>query len=80
MSDVKNFAYLRRYLEGQANSTIAGLSLTATNYQSAIDLLKKRAIQRTYANDLTHLPAALDKETHKDCGNYIPAAQLTSAL
>ena len=45
-----------------------------------IDLLKKRAIQRTYVNDLTHLPAALEKETHRDCGNYITAAQLTTAL
>jgi len=38
LSDVDKFAYL----EGQAKSTIAGLSLTATNYQSAIDLLKKQ--------------------------------------
>ena len=49
-------------LEGQAKSTIAGLSLTATNYQCAIDLLKKRfekksAIQRTHVNDLIHLLA-----------------------
>ena len=53
LSDVDKFAYLRRYLEGQAKPTIAGLSSTATNYQCAIDLLKKRfdkesAIQRRH--------------------------------
>ena len=50
---------------------------TAVRY---VGLLKKRAIQRPYANDLTHLPAALEKETRRDCGNYITAAQLTTAL
>ena len=71
LSDVDKFAYLRGYLEGQAKSTIAGLSLTATNYQCAIDLLKKRfekesAIQRTHVNDLIHLPAVFrERDTQR---------------
>ncbi len=44
------FAYLRGYLEGPAKSTIAGLSLTSTNYQCAIDLLKKRFDKKTLSN------------------------------
>ena len=71
LSDVDKFAYLRGYLEGQAKSTIAGLSLTATNYQCAIDLLKKRSekkstIQRTHVNDLIQLPAVFkERDTQR---------------
>ena len=71
LSDVDKFAYLRGYLEGQAKSTIAGLSLTATNYQYAVDLLKKRfekksAIQRTHVNDLIQLPAVFkERDTQR---------------
>ncbi len=50
LSDVDKFAYLRGYLEGPAKSTIAGLSLTSTNYQCAIDLLKKRFDKKTLSN------------------------------
>ena len=68
---VDKFAYLREYLEGQAKSIIAGLSLTATNYECAIDLLKKRfekksAIQRTHVNDRIQLPAVFkERDTQR---------------
>ncbi|XP_028413911.1 uncharacterized protein LOC114536757 [Dendronephthya gigantea] len=71
LSDVDKFAYLRGYLEGPAKSTIAGLSLTARNYQCAVDLLKKRfekrsAIQRTHMNDLIQLPAVFrERDTQR---------------
>ena len=67
---VDKFAYMRRYLEGQAKSIIVDLSLTATNNECAIDLLKKRfeksAIQRTHANDLIQLPAVVkERDTQR---------------
>ncbi|CAB4012726.1 E3 ubiquitin- ligase DZIP3 [Paramuricea clavata] len=62
LSDVDKFAYLHRYLEGPAKSTIAGLSLTGANYKCAVELLKKRfkkksAVQRAHVNELIQLPA-----------------------
>lgn len=85
LSDADTFAYLRGYLEGQTKTTIAGLSLTTTNYQCAIHLVKKRfekksAIQRTRVNDRIHLPALFLKEINKHCGNYMTTAKLTTAL
>ncbi len=71
LSDVDKFAYLRGYLEGPAKSTIAGLSLTSTNYRCAIDLLKKRfdkknAIQRTHVNKLIQLsPVFRERDTQR---------------
>ncbi len=58
-------------MEGPAKSTIAGLSLTSTNYQCAIDLLKKRfdkknAIQRTHVNELIQLsPVFRERDTQR---------------
>ncbi|XP_028418713.1 uncharacterized protein LOC114544218 [Dendronephthya gigantea] len=62
LSDVDKFAYLRGYLEGPAKSTIAGLALTGTNYNCAVELLKKRfekksIVQRAHVNELIQLPA-----------------------
>ena len=40
LSNVKKFNYLRTFLEGEAQHTISGLSLTNDNYNEALNLLK----------------------------------------
>ena len=46
MSTIDKFNYLKNLLESNAYSTIAGLSLTAANYSTALDLLHKRYGQK----------------------------------
>ena len=42
LTDVDKFNYLRSFLEGTALEAIAGLTLSAANYQEAVELLQKR--------------------------------------
>ena len=42
LSDVDKFAYLRGHLEEPARSTVAGFTLTSSNYNDAIELLKRK--------------------------------------
>ena len=42
LSKIQNFNYLRAQLHGDSSRTIAGLSLTETNYDNAIELLTKK--------------------------------------
>ena len=54
---VDKFSYLRGLLLEPARSAIAGFALTSVNYESAVELLKKRygkktAIQRALVNEL----------------------------
>ncbi|EDO27041.1 predicted protein, partial [Nematostella vectensis] len=42
LATVDKFNYLRSLLVGPARGAVAGFALTAANYQSAIDLLKRR--------------------------------------
>ena len=60
LAEVDKFSYLQGLLIEQAQSAIAGFSLTSANYKAAIQLLKKhyskqKVIQRTYINDLLNL-------------------------
>ena len=57
LSKVDKFSYLRSLLLEPARSAIGGFALTSANYESAIELLKKRygktiAIQRSLVNEL----------------------------
>ena len=56
LSDVDKFNYLRGLQEESAKSCISGFSLTAANYNSAVDILKKRygksAVQRAHMQQL----------------------------
>ena len=57
LSDIGKFTYLRSVLKGEAAATIAGFSLTATNYQNAVQLLtqsfgKDTVIINSYMNRL----------------------------
>jgi len=69
LSNVDKFSYLRGLLLEPARSTIAGFALTSANYQSAVDLLKRRygkktAIQRTLVNELLNArPVYSDRDT-----------------
>ena len=69
LSNVDKFSYLRGLLLEPARSTIAGFALTLANYESAVDLLKRRyvkktAIQRTLVNELLNArPVYSDKDT-----------------
>ena len=69
VSNVDKFSYLRGLLLEPARSTIAGFALTSANYQSAVDLLKRRygkktAIQRTLVNELLNArPVYSDRDT-----------------
>ena len=42
LSDIEKFNYLRTFLQGPALEAIAGLTLTAANYQEAVEVLKQR--------------------------------------
>ena len=42
MPDITKFSYLQSLLKGEAKAAIQGLSLTAANYHTACDVLKKR--------------------------------------
>ena len=60
LAEIDKFSYLQSLLIKQAQSAIAGFSLTSANYKAAIQLLKKhyskqKVIQRTYINDLLNL-------------------------
>lgn len=55
--NVDKFSYLRNLLLEPARSAIGGFTLTSANYQSAVELLKKRygkkiAVQRALVNEL----------------------------
>ena len=69
LSPVDKFAYLRGLLFGAARTSIAGLALTAANYEAALDILKRRfgkksAIERAHVNDLLKVPPVYkDKDT-----------------
>lgn len=57
LGDSDKFSYLRGLLVGPARAAISGFSLTSANYESAVELLKKRygktiAIQRAHVNEL----------------------------
>ena len=42
ITDIDRFNYLKRYLSGQALSSISGLSMSSTNYKEAITILQER--------------------------------------
>ena len=42
LSDINKFNYLKRFVTGEALSSISGLALTSDNYKEAVDILKKR--------------------------------------
>ena len=57
LSDVDKFSYLKGLVDEPAKSAISGFSLTAANYGSAVQLLKRRfgkpsTIQRAHINEL----------------------------
>ena len=61
LSNVEKFLYLKGFLKGKALSTIEGLSLTASNYDEAINLLKERfgdqkLLVATFFDELLKLP------------------------
>ena len=65
LSDIERFSYLRTLLEGPAYSTVAGLALTSTNYEKAVDLLKQRCGQKqviinSHMNHLLNLTPVTD--------------------
>ena len=65
LSDAERFSYLKSLLEGPAYSTVAGLALTSTNYEKAIDILKSRYGQRqviinSHMEHLLNLQAVTD--------------------
>ena len=60
LSDVDKFCYLRGLIEGTAKATIAGFSLTADNYNTAVELLERRfgkkvAIERAHVSQLLNV-------------------------
>ena len=59
LSSVDKFSYLRSLLLGSAKSAVGGFVLTSANYESAIELLKKRygkkvAIQKALISELLY--------------------------
>ena len=67
LSDVDKFNYLRGLLEEPAKSCIAGFSLTAVNYKSAVDILKERygkksPVQRVHMQQLMKIERVKDEK------------------
>ena len=67
LPNVEKFNYLRTFLEGEAQHTISGLSLTNDNYNEALNLLKNcfgsnQVIISTYMNTLVKLPSVNSKD------------------
>ncbi|KAK6181728.1 hypothetical protein SNE40_009525 [Patella caerulea] len=71
LSDVDKFNYLKSFLNGDARTSIAGLSLTLDNYSNAIAILKRkygnrqRIISRHTA-DLVNIPVISDVNNYRD--------------
>ena len=59
LSEVQKFNYLKSLLHGEASQTIAGFSMTNTNYEKAISLLQERYGQ-THKIIQTYMQALLD--------------------
>lgn len=62
LSDVDKFTYLKGLITGSAKAAIAGFALTAVNYGSAVELLKKRygkdtLIRRAHIRELLNVQA-----------------------
>ena len=60
LDDVDKFSYLKELLVAKTRSAITGFALTSTNYESAVELLKKwcgkrTAIQRAHVNELLNV-------------------------
>ena len=67
LSNVEKFNYLRTFLEGEAQHTISGLSLTNDNYSEALNLLKNRfgnnqVIISARMNTLVKLPSVNNED------------------
>ena len=65
LSEVQKFNYLKSLLHGDAAQTIAGFSMTNTNYEKAISLLQERygqthKIIQTYMQALLDIPPPLN--------------------
>ena len=65
LSEVQKFNYLKSLLNGDASQTIAGFSMTNTNYEKAISLLQERygqthKIIQTYMQALLDIPQPLN--------------------
>ena len=70
LSKVSKFTYLKKYLAGDAATSIRGLELTDANYDEAVAILKKRfgnkqVIIRSHMEDLTHLPGVTEEKDTK---------------
>lgn len=69
LSNIDKFSYLRGLLGGAARTTIAALTLTAANYEVAIDLLRERfgkpvVIERAQVNELLNVaPVFNERDT-----------------
>ena len=82
LSDVEKFNYLRIFLEGEAQHTISGLSLTNDNYNEALNLLKNhfgnnQVIISANMNTLVKLPSVNNEDIkalrklYDDVGSHV---------
>ena len=82
LSDVEKFNYLRIFLEGEAQHTISGLSLTNDNYNEALNLLKNhfgnnQVIISAHMNTLVKPPSVNNEDIkalrklYDDVGSHV---------
>ena len=82
LSDVEKFNYLRIFLEGEAQHTISGLSLTNDNYNEALNLLKNhfgnnQVIISAHMNTLVKIPSVNNEDIkalrklYDDVGSHV---------
>ena len=70
LSKVSKFTYLKKYLAGEAATSIRGLDITDANYDEAVEILRKRfgnkqVIIRSHMEDLTNLQSVTDERDTK---------------
>ena len=67
MAQVDKLKYLKSFLVGPAKSEISGLKITESNYDTAVELLKKRyakpsVIQHAHINQMINLAPVFSED------------------
>ena len=67
LADVDKMKYLKGYLEEPARTVIAGVPVTGSNYQTAVDLLKKRfakpsMLEHAHINQLVNIQPVFNED------------------
>ena len=79
LSDIEMFTYLRSLVEGNAESAIAGLPLTAGNYKEALEILQNRFAQKQVIIN-AHMDTLLNLEPVRSIENIKAARKVVDSV